>query len=605
MNAAAGNALQLSLVRPYVSLLVLECLVEDVSQEHAGLAVRLRALARDRADVVREHLTEGITGGASTILNATGEGNDLLHVNGFVSRAVGPPSWMYGGEFRDVSHSLVMTVFLGRFVAITVNGDGSGINLQRWLDQSPVPPYQRIDPHVLEAAFLAGDAKSMWLDGVHSPRVTKANSKQLSGPSLQEALDPFDDSTFSLSAARAEITDVVAGGPDGNIGVNPGESRVWLKRSEGLDDYLSKATWVLERVRRQAEELNPPASAMYPWLATRVAGLSNVHRAFHVSVPALSDVSPDDVDVDTIAALALLEDAELVVMPGPGASFSVGIGSGGSIGGWARFDVSMDGRRVRIAIGWDTNQVSTDQVLARPVLDALRACAGLLRIHYESGHAIDVKGVWTSNATTAAFSGWRWLDFSGFDVATEKPLPPQGGSIHSAIGAPGDTSLFGWIATNLRSGYLVCDDGAGEVADFVHLDHDETLSIIHVKSAGSARSRNVAVQRYEGVVSQAVKNLALLRGDALLAAMRAPTRAQYATWYEGVRQADRAEFLEFLEARRATSRVRVVVLQPQVNRAAYDNPANAAKVNLVNTLLNSARGSATGIGADFEVWSAI
>ena len=82
------------------------------------------------------------------------------------------------------------------------------------------------------------------------------------------------------------------------------------------------------------------------------------------------------------------------------------------------------------------------------------------------------------------------------------------------IGTAG--SLFCWIKNcwnvnrdSGNSGWLACDDGSGELADFIHLDeHQGTLSLIHIKGAStSSPTRGISVGAYEVVVSQAIKNL--------------------------------------------------------------------------------------------------
>jgi hypothetical protein len=84
------------------------------------------------------------------------------------------------------------------------------------------------------------------------------------------------------------------------------------------------------------------------------------------------------------------------------------------------------------------------------------------------------------------------------------------------IGNPSDDSLFTWIYRRCLSGWLWCDDGSGELADFLHLTPDKgkgkrTLSFIHAKGAHSkSPDRKISVSAYEVVCAQALKNLRYL-----------------------------------------------------------------------------------------------
>jgi hypothetical protein len=51
------------------------------------------------------------------------------------------------------------------------------------------------------------------------------------------------------------------------------------------------------------------------------------------------------------------------------------------------------------------------------------------------------------------------------------------------------------VVDRYLDGWLICDDGAGEVADFVHLALNGDLTVIHVKAAGRGR-RVPAMLRY-------------------------------------------------------------------------------------------------------------
>jgi hypothetical protein len=114
------------------------------------------------------------------------------------------------------------------------------------------------------------------------------------------------------------------------------------------------------------------------------------------------------------------------------------------------------------------------------------------------------------------FQDFSWVDFSEYDVTKEKPSRLD----LNVIGE--EDSLFCWVKNSWpldgfgdsAGGWLACDDGSMEIADFIHLDDKSVppkLSVIHIKASNSASpTRGVSVSDYEIVTSQAVKNFRYL-----------------------------------------------------------------------------------------------
>jgi hypothetical protein len=160
--------------------------------------------------------------------------------------------------------------------------------------------------------------------------------------------------------------------------------------------------------------------------------------------------------------------------------------------------------------------------------------------------------------------------------------------------------LFAWVVKRYSKDWLFCDDGAGEVADFLHLAEDGTLTVIHVKAANSLKpGRRIAVTRFEQVVSQAEKNSGfLMDNEALAERLSAPRAVKAATWYDG-RRAAPAEFVEALRTRKRLDKTYVVIVQPHVlsavhasARAAIDDGRpthDSYSLMLLDDLLHSTR----------------
>jgi hypothetical protein len=195
-------------------------------------------------------------------------------------------------------------------------------------------------------------------------------------------------------------------------------------------------------------------------------------------------------------------------------------------------------------------------------------------------------------------------------------LPPNPETI---IGT--EDSLFSWVKNNWRgpgapisatSGWLACDDGAMEIADFIHLDdhsNPPVLSLIHVKGAKSREaSRGISVSAYEVVVGQAVKNLRFLDrihlGEGLEAGLK--HKIGKLVWQNGSLKT-RKDRLKALFQIGTSFRRLVVVLQPQVTEKkleevrAQPDHKDIGRLRQLDTLLHGAQASCRDAGAEFVI----
>jgi hypothetical protein len=584
-----------------VTLIILECTATDSSAELARLGRHLEGLVQSRKGLVREVLAT--TGSrVPDRNNAPPADIDETAAEGaiiYVER--GQPSWLKDGPLEDVHHSLAVWFWRERFVAIRADGSLADA-IQGWLDKSPRPQYKRIPPEILQGEFFQGEIKNLWLKGVHPRRSTMADSKYLGGPRLQDALSPLTDASFAPSAGKAELAlDPAEPGLLNKVGCSPAKSSVWVKPATDFSELRSLTLAVLGLVAGAVAR--GVATSALPWLAVRHDGLGGVHSAFELVASSADEVGPGS-SAELLDAARTLEVAELQVRGDPSsANFTVDVGLGGRIGGTVGCSATQSDGRIRLSFG--VRGTPTDESLFKPVRDALQFTE-LITVHYESGHTVTEGAAWTHTLASTAFPKWVWHDFSGWTITAEKP-DTKPALIHSLIGSSTDRSLFSWAADYFSHGYLTCDDGPGEVADFVHLDHDDTLSLIHVKAANSNHAkRGIAVQRYEAVIAQALKNVVYLDSERLCRALGATREYPTACWLDGRRLADRVEMLEYLGTRSSGAANRVVVLQPHVRMEAHRDSwsRQSAKVRLLDALLNGARGTVAGLGAELEVWGA-
>lgn len=207
---------------------------------------------------------------------------------------------------------------------------------------------------------------------------------------------------------------------------------------------------------------------------------------------------------------------------------------------------------------------------------------------------------------------WNWQNFTGYDVDKEKPVANP--SLAAAIGSTTDQSLFGFVVKSLYTqGWLTCDDGAGEVGDFVHLDPTQNkVTLIHVKASSNRNpNREISVADFDVVVAQGIRNIRHLDQAHLIAALTYSAHHQIAaaTWHNGGRST-RADFIAAIQALGASFSRELVILQPRLTNAEYQACVNGTatrarqqRFQQLNTLILSARLAAIGVGATFTAFA--
>lgn len=543
--------LPLSAIRPYFSVIVLE------GEDFAGLTGFLEGSGR--GELVARHEAENLVA--------------------FVRRREDPPTWAGpDAGFVDVTHQLTIAVRRGGFVVVCTD-KSSQERLQTWLDRQT--SLRRYPSEVLESALIRGEVKNLWLRGIHRRTSVKADGKVLSGSSVEQTLSPHEDGSYVAGSARAALPSR----PDllllkGNAGTTPRNALVWLSQRADFETFTAMAAELLDLL----EEARAGGAERPDFLAMLAspADIDEVRDAFEVIVEDPDTLPPGSLS-DELRELALsIRDNPPAVKGFPDSAM-----------------FTLDGVEVVPEPAGDKVRLDGEN----PILDT-----DLLTVYYQSGHSYSRGRFWQARAPEYPFRNWRFEDFQGWDIRREKPRADSPQRIHDRVGS--DNSLFDWVARNYDHGWLICDDGPGEIADFLHISVNRTLSLIHVKSAKSQSPiRDVSAAAYEVVVSQAVKNLIYVsRGHLRKQLSRPPVRSP-ASWIDGRRVRGRREFLRQFDARVATDDMRVVILQPHVSQRVYDQlrgPAGRGspelmRLHLLESMLNSARQSATGLNADLEV----
>lgn len=595
-------------LRPYISGMVLQYTGAKPENALAGLRAQIeKSLGRRRGEVVI--VAAGLDGLAAQADDSP-EQPGIDEADAFAYRQTLPPSWAkLDSQFNDVTHHGVFLFRRGILIAICAD-DTVRESIRNWIRSKDAPPYALVPEPFINDALLQGRTRSLNLHGAHPPQGGKADTKSMYGGDLRAAMNAAEDSTYVFSSARAQVDENAHLAVQGVVGATPAKGNIWNGPSDGFDhfeDAMAELLWVIVEAMKGAGLEQP-----FPLLATKLGSLAGVADAYEVRVQSRAEIEfATGATDEAIDAAELLERALLqVVKAGNTPDFELAVGFDGATAGVVAVHVSVDQSVARLQFG--VAGQPTDHVAFAQIRDALSAFPDHVSVFYGSGHAVVSGGAITKPVIRpVAFNGWQWWPCDACEVTMEKP-PGTPAEMDQAIAMPGDTSIFGLIVTNLGDGWLTCDDGPGEVADFVHLAHDGTLTLVHAKGAASnSPNRQVSASSYEVVVSQAVKNTGFLEQTDLVTELS--KNQQRPTWLDGARQPDRGEFLKALAARKPAAPSRVMIVQPHLRKLRYDdlaNPVHAGSADLLRlhrleTLLNSYGGTLMGLGRQLVVVGAL
>ncbi len=434
-------------------------------------------------------------------------------------------AWTSDPKIKDRLNHLVLVCVHGSHIAILITdpawkrsilkrfqGDAKALGLAA---------LKQIPSGLLNAAFVQGPARTLWLTGTHRRTSVKADNKVLSGIDLEFALDPLDDQSFYFSAARC--TPQLGSAPAKPVGVVPRDSRVWAGTSRNWEDCRDAIALLLTHL----EGVTEPEEAPLPVLAISTSEAVGVEGAFDVSLqpPEVRSETPGGNQEELEAAEDLAYGVQFTVLATDGPNFEA--------------EARLGDRRLgTIEIGnvnlshpdhvtWDVAGEPDSESEREDHDRLLRFCGrDWLKVRYDSGHTLSDGAIFEIRHRDLPFKDFDWVDLGGFEWWEEKPYTKStdknGRERHifvpDQVGK--QTSLFCWVQKfwpnlaqdTVGGGWLACNDGAMEIADFIHLDPDgPALTLIHVKGAGSdEKDRGISVSSYEVVTGQAVKNLRYL-----------------------------------------------------------------------------------------------
>lgn len=405
-----------------------------------------------------------------------------------------------------------------------------------------------------------------------------------------------------------------------NVGVAPGRSRVWLGRPQSWDLFVKAIEALLDHL---ASDPKGKSYEAYSRLAQEVGADAALGKAYATAILPRELLNEDAEAAPQVLEQArrLAYDTEFLITPAAKGGFTTQV----------RFDALDLGRlqvelepgaagKVRLKPTWlpDDDAAKEDRDGAAgaehdavqdeeattpwaedPVAEAalythqaLKARITALvtdeatfKVYYDSNHTLADGRIYSAGYSDHPFP-WTFEPFEKWNIHREKPVV-TGLKLVDALLSGRDTSLFDYVRdTYAADGFLLCDDGSMELADFIHLGRDDVLRLIHVKSAGGKKRKRtdglqLSVSDFEVVTAQAIKNLRHL--DPTLLAERLKTRnrraVSRATWIDGVPQderlktdpkaktTDREAFLKALAARKPFADTIVMIVQPRLTNA--------------------------------------
>lgn len=542
-----------------------------------------------------------------------------------------PPAWYTGNDLKDTYHHLTIVCRKGELVALCFSDPGARNAVMRSIakaTKAPLNSLKRLLPAEIEVAFVEDRVRTLWLNGAHRRSVIKPDGKVLSGLELESALDPLDDQTYYFSSVRSTSSNqqLATNGRSAVVGANPRHARVWIGPTPSWDEFARRIGHVLDHAAERTAGDLPDAPAI-PILAQAAGGMNGVEQPYDMAVivPELQFAGIDAGNGDERWLQQFSDAARFDVAAGEGSpNFEADVFWGDEqLGRLAYAFHARDGGEVKLKVEkiiWNEDKEHHE--------DLFSICRNpdFLTVYFDTGHTYARGGFYRTQFRDAQFIDWRWVNMAGDGIVVrqEKPVDGRRFAVEN-IGNDDDLSLFGLVARNwpdlenrgAARGWLVCDDGSMESADFVHFDdtaNPPKLTLIHVKGSHSdSEDRGVSVSDYEVVVGQTVKNLRHVDRGLLAEKLKANSDGQLkdAVWHNGVRQQNRDDVLEVLGNAGSNMEKHVVVLQPRVRRSVYnrireemmgDKPtAEIRRMQQLDTLLLGARADCYSLGASFIV----
>jgi hypothetical protein len=232
MGIPIQAAIAPGILRPYISLMFLECTSDSEQHAFVKLLAFMKEVRKDRQRSRYTLLKSGFTD-IDRFRRTDARPHGIDQIDGFVYRIEKPPGWAAGSApFTDVQHGLAFALRRGKLAAVCCE-QGLRDAVDRWLTREPPPPFRLISENLIQGAFVRGDTRGLWLHGTHLRSTFRPDSKHLSGVRLEDSLNALEDSSFAMSAVRSRlpVTPTLAA-LLGIVGTSPRKGTIWNRQAE-------------------------------------------------------------------------------------------------------------------------------------------------------------------------------------------------------------------------------------------------------------------------------------------------------------------------------------------------------------------------------------
>ena len=522
------------------------------------------------------------------------------------------PSWTINTELKDIENHAFISFNVKNHMALYFSEKGKKDSIRDYFGSKRLPNLFPVPISRLNGNFINEDEiKMLWLSGIHGKDNFKADSKVIGGKSVADTLDPLIDQSYMMSAVRTEIWGEKS---KSSVGINPFKSSIWRGPCKDWSTFENRVLEILDRLSSNNTEseapigilsypISEPADLKQPYDFSLVdydflLEEDGQHRKdllnklqYHFNVELASTFSEKDIGLDVFYKSKKV--------------------------GYLCLEINVSDYKVSFTI-------KNESPITKKYFDQYKRVFNypeLIKCWFESGHAIVNGMIFRTGYQDVEYDKFLWADFEKFNVTKEKPGADPKKPDLLKIGK--ENSLFCWIQQRWNGnwltadqfntaetvkGWLYCDDGAGEKADFIHYVEHENLhivSLIHIKASKSAEaSRRISVGAHDVVLNQAVKNLRYTSRKNLVEDLKAryENSNRKGCWHDG-KEANAKDFFTQLSDLQDNKhlKTRVIVVQPHTQKSIYEKSTGNKIRTQLDVLLVSAENAIRSSGADFHI----
>ncbi|NRR32212.1 hypothetical protein HSX11_18720 [Oxalobacteraceae bacterium] len=525
-------------------------------------------------------------------------------------------TWSGKNKVEDQLNHLV-AIFIANGFALIYMSDGElKSDIHNALFAGHLSEWEPVDERVLVNAYVTGNAlRTLWLGGTHRNLPIRPNSKVMSGKDLNDAIEPFGDSTFLAGAVRSS-----------KAGVSLKRSGIWFGPMKEWGDLCALAMTVLAELAANQLNIASLSASVHEGLAQAVGDFNDVKTAYEIEW-----VDPETVNgrnrakkLDQIRARYGIE---LVLSPVPDKNISVRLTD---LASGKTDDVVLEPALTSSKVV-EFKVVGKVSPALQNCVDTLRTDPGFVRVYYESWHTIT-----DATLSLAAVQDRDFvLEYCNFGLLTECDVgqeKPKGQKLDlPKIFTSADNSLFKWVfqkglaqlglaQPSTGRCWLYCDDGAGEVADFIHVALPPysgitipKITLVHVKGANNnGAKRKISAGAYEVVAAQAMKNLRRMISNQMLLDIKntvdkhGDERTWDQPWALGLTSSPQTgqALLNALKNIKSVCDYEVIILQPHVLKSKYQTltgPSTDVTAVQLRSLLFGVKSMTQAAGATLRV----